>query len=169
MMKVFLKFILFITIPTSAFSQNQWQSWNDNYKPIVFEELMKSELAYADTIEKSDMEEKYYLRMDTYRFMAFFTGELRPLADSTRSSMKRVYRMLGNRDYLWVIDEIKYAYQFKIEDKNYWFAMQSNLDKAFKKEMKKPGPVYLYCLFLNEHELSGTLHNTFLVSEFIKQ
>jgi hypothetical protein len=168
-MKIFLQILLFTSISSFTFSQNQWQSWNDNYKTIVFEELIKSELAYAETIEKSDIEEKYYLRMDTYRFMAFYTGGLRPIADSTRTSMKRVYRMLGNRDYLWVIDEIKYEYQFEIEGKNYWFAMQSNLDKAFKKEMKKPGFVYLYCLFLNEHELSGTLHNTFLVSEFIKQ
>ena len=82
--------------------------------------------------------------------------------------MSRVFWVYGNPDYLPIIDDIKYEYQFAVDDTTYWISMQSILDKPFKEEIREGDLVYLYCLFLNEHGFDGKLYNAFLVSEFRK-
>ena len=112
------------------------------------------------------IEGDYYMRMDSYRFSATYTGEKREIPDSIKASIKRVYKVFGNKEHLAIIDDVKYEYKFNIDGAEYWLSMQSVLDKPFKKEVKKDDTVYLYCLFLNEHGTEGELFNSLLINEF---
>lgn len=167
-MRQILAIIAVLLISQCAFAQNEWDSWNENYQERDIIDLLKFENIYSDSVDKGLIEGKYYLRMDNYRFSAIYTGEKREIPDSIKASMKRVYKVYGNKEYLPIIDQIKNEYQFKIGDSFLWISMQSILDKAFKKEVNKNDRVYLYCLFLNEHTYNGQLYNSFLISEFRK-
>jgi hypothetical protein len=167
-MKLIFNILILFTFSISAYTQDEWDSWNNNYRERNVTDLIKFEKLYADSVDQGLIIGKYYLRMDNYRFSAQFTGKKRDIPDSIKSSMRRVYKVYGNPDYLPIIDALKYEYQFQIDGNTYWISMQSILDKSFKKEVKKDDFVYLYCLFLNEHGLSGELYNTFLISEFRK-
>lgn len=151
-----------------AGAQSDLDSWNENYQEKNIVDLIKYEKLYADSVDQGMIEGKYYLRMDNYRFSALYTGEKREIPDSIKASMKRVYKVYGNKEYLPIIDEIRYEYQFIIDQSICWISLQSILDKAFKKEVKKDDTIYLYCLFLNEHTFKGQLYNSFLISEFRK-
>ncbi len=59
--------------------------------------------------------------MDNYRFSASYTGEKREISDSIKASMKRVYKVYGNKEYLPIIDEVRYEYQFNIGDQCFGF------------------------------------------------
>lgn len=161
-------FIMISFFASFAYSQSDWESWNERYKEINVTNLLSAEELYADSVNKGLIQGMYYLRMDTYRFSAIFTGEKREIVDTIKASMKRVYKVQGNPDFLSIIDKIKYDYQFNIGGEKYWLAVQPNLEKPIKKELKKDDNVYLYCLFLNEHTFKGILYNTFLISEFYK-
>jgi hypothetical protein len=167
-MKLIFPLIAVLIISQSAFAQSNWDSWDENYQEKNITDLLKYEKLYADSVDNGLIEGKYYLRMDNYRFPALYTGERREIPDSVNASMKRVYKMYGNIEYLPVIDQVSFEYQFKIDDSLLWISMQSILDKAFKKEVKKNDTIYLYCLFLNEHTFKGQLYNSFLISEFRK-
>ncbi len=167
-MKYVVNILILSIISFSAYSQDSWDSWNKNYRETDVADLLNFEKTYADSVDQGLIEGKYYMRMDFYRFSAQFTGKKREIPDSIKASIKRVYKEYGNRDYLPLIDEIKYEYQFIIGNDTYWISMQSVLDKPFKTEVKKNDDIYLYCLFLNEHGIKGELYNSFLISEFIK-
>ena len=162
----FLIWFLAVAISNKAFAQSEWDSWNERYKEIEIPDLISFEKQYADSVDRGLISGKHYMRMETYRFSAEFTGKQRDISDSIRSSMKRVYKIFGNPDQLHLFDEIKYEYQFRIGKYLFWCSMQSVLDEPFKKEIKKGKSVYLYCLFLNEHNSQGSLINSFLISEF---
>lgn len=167
MRKLFL--ILFVLTSLWSYSQEYWDSWNENYTEIDPIEMIKLEFKYADSIRSNDVNDDYFLRMDTYRFSATYLGVKRDIPDSTKQSMSRVYKIFGNPDYLAMIKDLKYEYQFNIGDEIIWIPMQNLLNKAFKKEVNKSDNVYLYCLYLNEHTLDGILFNNFLISEFYKK
>lgn len=168
-MKYFLHVLILTSISLSAYTQNSWDSWNENYIEKNVPDLLILEKLYADSVDKGLIEGKHYSRMSNYRFSAQFTGERRQISDSVKSSMTRVYKLFGNRANLSTIEAVKYEYEFIIANNRYWFAMQLILDKPFKKEIKKNVIVHLYSLYLNEHTSNGTLYNSFLISEFRKE
>ena len=159
---------IFLAISSVSFSQTEWDSWNKSYKERSISILINYETLYADSVENGLIKGEYYLRMDKYRFGAIFTGEKREIDNNTLLSMKRVYKTFGNPDYLSTFDNIKAEYEFIIEGDNYWLPIQPILEKPLKKEIRKNGYVYLYCLYLNEHTKQRELFNTLLISEFKK-
>ena len=165
MRQVFIYFGILL-LSQNAFSQVEGDSWDVNYPERNFRELLKYEKAYADSVDRGLIEGRYYVRMDKYKFPARYTGLKREIPDSIKASIKRVYTLQGNKEYMPVIEKIRYQYQFNIDGVLYWFAMQAVLDKPFKKEIRKDEGVYLYCLFLNEYKENGELFNSFLISEF---
>jgi hypothetical protein len=165
-MNRFLIFFLVLAISNKSFAQSEWDSWNEKYKEIEIPELLRFEKQYADSVDRGLITGKHYTRMETYRFPAKYTGKKREISDSVRSSMKRAYKIFGNPDHLNIFDEIKYEYQFRIGGYIFWCSVQPDLNEPFNKEIKKGKSVYLYCLFLNEHNSHGTLYNSFLISEF---
>lgn len=167
--KIIIVFALLSIISSSSFSQSDWDSWDKNYKEISISKLLNSEKIYADSVEKGLIKGEYYLRLDSYRFPAIYTGEKRKILVDVLLSMKRVYELVGNRDYLSTFDNIKSEYKFVIDGNEYWLPIQPILEKLFKKEIMKNEKVYLYCLYLNEHTLKRELYNTLLISEFRKE
>jgi len=166
-MKNILLFFCLIILSLGAFSQNPWDQWDKNYKEVDISELLNFEKAYADSVDRGLIEGKYYARIDKFRFSAYYTGEKREISEETKKSMKNAYKLYAaQRDQLSLLDEVRFEYKFTIDNVDYWFSMQSALDKDFKKEVKKDDEVYLYCLFLNEHQVNGKLTNSFLISEF---
>jgi len=161
--------IALLSISTYSFAQTEWDSWDNNYKEKSISQLISAEKIYADSVEKGLIEGEYYLRMDNYRFPAIYTGEKRKISDDILLSMKRVYKTLGNPEYLSTLDNIKNEYRFIIDGNDYWLAIQPILEKPLKKEMNKNDNIYLYCLYLNEHTIKRELFNTLLISEFKKE
>ena len=167
-MKTLFAFTLaFISIV--SFAQDNWDNWNDTYTEVDPIKIIQLEKQYADSIQSNDVADDYYLRMDTYRFSAQYLSGKRAINESTKKSMARAYKMLGNPDYISLINKLKFEYQFKIGSDTLWFSIQNVLNKSFKKEIKKSDQVYLYCLFLNEFSYDGVLYNSFLISEFYKE
>ena len=158
-----------LSIYSLTYSQNEWDSWNNNYKEKSITQLIRNERIYADSVENGLIEGEYYLRMDNYRFQATFKGEKRPIPEEILQSMKRVYKAVGQPEYLSTFDKIKNEYLFEIDGNEYWFPIQPILEKPLKKEINKNEKVYLYCLFLNEHTIKKELYNTLFISEFKKE
>ena len=158
-----------LSIYSLTYSQNEWDSWNNNYKEKSITQLIRNERIYADSVENGLIEGEYYLRMDNYRFQATFKGEKRPIPEEILQSMKRVYKAVGQPEYLSTFDKIKHEYLFEIDGNEYWFPIQPILEKPLKKEINKNEKVYLYCLFLNEHTIKKELYNTLFISEFKKE
>lgn len=168
-MKLRTVIFLIVLFPVYSFSQDEWENWDKDYKIINVDELLNYEIKYADSTDKGLIEGNYYLRMDTYRFSASYLGEKRRINDTILASMKRVFKMRGNPDYLSTFDDIKHEYKFKIGDIDLWLPIQPVLEKPLRKEIQVGEMVLLYCLFLNEHGMSGDLYNTFFISEFRKE
>jgi hypothetical protein len=165
-----IKIILaLLSISTFSFAQTEWDSWDKNYKEKSISQLISTERIYADSVEKGFIKGEYYLRMDNYRFPAIYTGEKRKISDEVLLSMKRVYKTLGNPDYLSTLDNIKNEYKFVIDGNDFWLPIQPILEKPLKKEMNKNEKIYLYCLYLNEHTVKRELYNTLYISEFRKK
>lgn len=158
-----------LSISHLTLAQAEWDSWNKNYKEKSISQLINTERLYADSVEKRLIDGDYYLRMDNYRFSAIYTGEKRKVSDDILSSMKRVYKTLGNRKYLSTLDDIKNEYKFIIDGIEYWMPIQPILEKPLRKEMCKNDKIYLYCLYLNEHTINKELFNTLFISEFRKE
>jgi hypothetical protein len=167
--KELIIFFVLLTFSVNSFAQSEWDSWNKNYKERSISQMMSSEMIYADSVEKGLIEGEYYVRMDNYRFPAIFTGEKRKIQDEVLLSMKRVYKRLGNEEYLPTLDKIKNEYEFVIDGEKYWLPIQPILEKPLKKEVNKNDRIYLYCLYLNEHTLKKELYNTLFISEFRKE
>ncbi|MHC1776386.1 MAG: hypothetical protein AB9834_13360 [Lentimicrobium sp.] len=158
--------IALLSIYSYSYSQTEWDSWNNNYKEKSISQLIINERIYADSVENGLIEGEYYLRMDNYRFQAIYKGEKRKISENVLLSMKRVYKNLGNPEYLSTFDNIKNEYLFAIDGDEYWLPIQPILEKPLKKEINKNEQVYLYCLFLNEHTIKKELYNTLFISEF---
>ena len=167
-MKRNLLILIFIVCSSFVYSQDDWSSWNENYNEINIKKIISKEKAYADSVDNGLIDGKYYIRMSTYRFDAIYTGEKRKISENVKSSMRRVYKTLGNPEHLAIIDNIEHEFKFLVEDEEYWFPIQIVLEKPLKKENKRGEVVHLYCLFLNEHDMEGILYNSFFISEFKK-
>jgi NADH:ubiquinone oxidoreductase subunit C len=148
-----------------------WNSWNNNYKDINFSNLINFELNYADSVNQNVSTSDYYGRIDKYRFSAIYSGNKREIPLVSKESMKRVCSIYDKTDSfsINIVNNIKYEYQFYIDNKSYWFALQAVLENPFAQEIKSGTEVYLYCLFLNEHTSDKILFNSFLISEFRKR
>ena len=164
-----MKTSIFLSIILISFfgnSQDLWEKWDTNYPVINIDTLISNETNYALSVENDTSQTQYYARMANYRLELTYLGEPRPINESSKKSMKNVYKLFGNREHLPIIDKIEYEYKFELNGSIYWLAAQAVLDSALKKELKKGKSAILYCLFLNEHTVDHTLHNSFLISEF---
>jgi len=168
-MKKYYHFILLLIISTSCFSQDGFENWNKRYQEINLPELIRFETSYADSVNNGLIEGMYYTRLKLYRITAECLGEERQLADSIQSSMKNVNKLVGEQEFLPVIEAVKKEYLFKIDGKDYWFAIQHVLEEPFQNEIMAHDTVTLYCVFFNEHRWNKALYNTFLISEFRKE
>ncbi|MEO9849473.1 MAG: hypothetical protein ABJH72_13565 [Reichenbachiella sp.] len=159
---------LVLLLPSMLFAQvDPYEKWDKNYTEIDLSELLNSEQMYADSIESNfDETQQLYFRAEKYRFVATFTGNWRAFSDQRESIMSFVFKMIGVDQSITrtIKNEIELVCQFgKI-----WMPIQPQLEKSFKKEVKKNADVYLYTLFLNSHSSKG-LSNIFFVSEFISE
>jgi hypothetical protein len=166
-MKSLLPF-LFLLIPCSLFAQEDpWATWDQNYKEADVIAMTSWEQKYADSIDNEPKAIKFYSRLSKYRFDVVFTGEFRELTEDRREAMKSTYKLRAGE--IATFDETREEVQIRLPDNQLlWMPIQPQLVKPFKKEIKKKKPVYLYCLFFNQHMNDGTLYNIFFISEFRK-
>lgn len=162
--------LFFILLSINSFSQNDqdyWAAWNTNYPETALLEVLQNERSYADSVESNPDIPPYYGRVDKYRFRAEFTGQIRPLDKSIRSSMKRIYKFFIGDPSL--IDKvIKSEVLIKVGGEEIWMSVQKQILKAMKDELKIGETIMLYCLYLNEHSEQFGLRNMFIISEFVK-
>ena len=162
-----LLFLLFFK-PCLLFAQDDpWMSWDKNYRETDVVAMLELEQKYADSIDGNPKAVKFYTRLSKYRFEGVFTGEFRDLTDDRREAMKSTYKLRAGE--IAVFDETHEEVQIRLADNQlYWLPIQPQLVRPFKKEIKKKKPVYLYCLFFNQHKNDGTLYNILFISEFRK-
>jgi chorismate mutase len=165
-MKSILPLLLFI--PYSLFAQeDQWAKWDENYRETDVIAMLEREQKYADSIDGDAKAVKFYRRRSGYRFEGVFTGEFRNLTEDRREAMKSTFKLFGGENPIF--DKTREEVQIRLADNQIlWLPIQPQLVKPFKKEIKKRKPVYLYCIFFNQHKRDGTLYNIFFISEFRK-
>jgi len=168
-MRYTLYTILLLFISILCFSQNGFESWDKRYVKANISDVLRFETAYADSVNKGLIDGKYYSRFSLFRIEAEFTGEIRDLADSIKTSMKNVNKLFGEKEFLPVINAVKKEYRFRIDGNEYWFPIQNVLEEPFQNEIMNHDTVILYCIFFNEHRWNRALYNTFLISEFRKE
>lgn len=165
-----LSTLLFLFLALNTFAQTEdeyWGKWDSNYPEINVLNVLKSEKAYADSIEKNPNIPPYYVRADKFRFTAEYTGQIRPIDKDILTSMKNVLKLVvGNPSQLDGL--IKSEALFVIGTDKIWMPIQVEILKALQKEIKAGNKAILYCMFLNEHTSKNKLYNTFLISEFSK-
>lgn len=162
--KTLITFIL-LTLSVISYGQDDWGTWDKNYRKEKYSDIINEERNYADSVEKDPKIVQYYLRLDKYQIVGEYGGKSRPIDKDVLHSMKNVYKaFVGNPDQL---DELVHTeFLFKINGKEIWLPIQKQLEDALKEELKKGQKTTLYCLFLNEHSEEKKLYNTFLISEF---
>jgi hypothetical protein len=162
------KYILtiFCLAATLCFSQSGIKSWDVNYIEVNPQKIIKSEIEYANAVEKDTTQgSQYYIALRKFRFMATFTGNKRPLNKTVLNSMQRVLKIkTGNAEFLNGL--VSKEFEFNIGTTTVWMPIQNQLIAPFESEVKKGDRVLLYTLFTNEHPSKGRIINTFLVSEF---
>jgi len=167
-MKNFLTFGLLLVLNFSFGQENPYDSWNKNYLEVDYEEIVNDEIQYADSVEKDSTAVQFFSRLKKYRFEAQYTGNWREIDQRRIEVMKMVFKMrAGNVPEIF--DSIEKEAEMKMENGTIWMPIQPNLEKPFKKEIKKNRHVYIYALFFNMHNMSGELYNLFLISEFIAE
>ncbi len=144
---------------------NPYDSWNENYSEIELDELLQYEKKYADSIENNPDAVQFYAREDGYRFEGTFTGKWRDITSERINSMKIVHKIFAGEHPIF--DQIQKEVEVHSGANSLWMPIQPNLEKSFKKEVKKNKQVYLYALYFNKHSEDGTLENIFFISEFI--
>lgn len=166
--KTCLSLVVFLVSMTVSLAQDgYWEKWNKNYKEVDVEALLRFERQYADSVNQDAEAAKLYSRKDGYRFLGTFTGQLRDLSEDRREAMKITFSLFSGKNE--VFDQISQEVQIRVGTELIWMPIQPILEAPFKEEIKKNRDVYLYTLYLNHHNLQGTLYNLFLISEFIKQ
>ena len=160
------KYILFLILVSAVgFSQSGFDDWDANYEFIVVDEVLAFEEKYAQEVEKDTTSGHYYVRMDTYRFFAEFTGNIRPVEDKVINSVKRVYK-IRTGDSSILNDLVLKEYEFNVGNSKIWMPIQNQLVDYFNSEVNIGEKVLLYALFTNEHHFEGGFTNVFLISEF---
>lgn len=165
-MKHFTYLMIFFVLFSICKLNGQNANWNDNYRITDVTHLITYEKTYSDSVDKGLIAGMTYSSMRPIRFVANYTGEKRKITPQTKSRMKGVYKFWGDKRFLSLFDQIESEYEFSINNQIFWFAIQSKLEKDFKREVKRNKNVVLYCLFLNCHPRKGELVNNFLISEF---
>lgn len=168
-MKNTIYILLLLFISTLGFSQDDFEKWNERYTKINFTDLMRYETAYADSVDRGIIEGKYYARYERYQIKAECLGKERAIADSIKTSIMNVNKLFGEKEFLPVITSLKKEYLFRIDGKEYWFAIQHVLEKPFQDEIMQNDTVILYCMHFNEHRWNKALYNSFLISEFRRE
>lgn len=83
---------LLIFTSNFIFSQSGFQDWDKNYNYRSYEEIIQSELDYAQEVEKDTTQGHYYVALGKYRFIAEFTGNHREIDPESNKSMRRVLK-----------------------------------------------------------------------------
>lgn len=163
MKSIFTIFLIFISLQLLA--QDEWESWDKNYKEVNFSRICNLEKAYADSIEKNKDIPQYYSRLDKYKIKATYLGKFQVIDSNIFRSMKNVFKQyIGNPEKLEGM--IEHECLFQIDGYLVWLPIQEVLRKALINEVIPTKEMELYCLFMNEHSSKGQLNNIFLVSEF---
>jgi hypothetical protein len=141
---------IFLFISTSVLGQSAndyWASWDKNYRKANGTTLLNAEKAYAEYVENHPEIAQYYVRQDSYRFVAEYIGKTRPLNTLVRESMYRAYTLTMRRDIKELGDIYKAEALFKIGYETLWMPIQVNILKGLKKEVVKGDKITLYCFF----------------------
>lgn len=164
-MKALLLILLSNTLLLSIQAQDGWETWDQNYALVKYNDVIAKEKAYALKVENDSSEVQYFARIDKYKINAKYLGEQRAIEANTLASMKRVFKLfIGNDGDL--DNMAKNEFLFEIEGNRVWLPIQQVLEKDFKKETKKISVLSLYCLFINEHSENKDIYNIFFISEF---
>lgn len=167
MKSLFATLAFHIAFTAMGYSQDGFDKWNRNYKDVDIVEILEYEKKYADSIETEFGASARYARVDKFRFTAAYLGKKRKINSQVLQSMKTVFKLfLGGSTQL--DGAVKNEYLFQIGEVQFWVPIQKQLEKPFKKEIKKSEKAHLYCLFLNEHSGNG-LFNTIFICEFKKE
>ncbi len=157
--------ILFVLISNFIHSQNGIEDWDKNYRYVSAEKIIQDEIDYSKEVEKDTTEGHYYVAMEKFRFIAEFTGNERQIDSKVLSSMKRVLKIkTGSAEVLNGL--VSKEFEFVIGKSKIWMPIQNQLIDDFINELTKGKKVLLYTLFTNEHEYTGGIINTFMISEF---
>lgn len=164
------KIILLALLSSSlaSFSQNGFADWDKNYPYKNAEIIVKEEKAYAKKVETDKDEAPYYVSLQKFRFIAEFTGNIRPIQREVSGSMYRVFKIkMGNNQIL--DDLLSHELEFNIGSTTLWMPIQTQLINDFKSEIAPKSKVLLYTLLCNEHDTKNNLYNSFLISEFTSE
>ncbi len=160
--------IIFVLISNLIYSQNGFEDWDKNYRIENPEDIIQNELDYAEKVDNKEIEGKYYVAMEKFRFIAQFTGNERNVNSEVYNSMKRVFKIkTGKSDVLNGL--VSKEFEFIIGKSKIWMPIQNQLIEPFESEVNNGDKVLLYCLFTNEHKFEGGIINTFLISEFTSE
>ena len=158
--------MVFAVISLTEGAKGQDDNWNKNYPAIEIKKLLQYEKLYADSVDNGLILGNIYNRMSFFRFYGVFTGEKRNISKESKSEMKWVYKIHGDKNYAFLIDELKTEYKFNIDGTELWLSIRNKLEEAFDKEVKSNSEVLLYCTFFNNHIAKNHLTNYFMISEF---
>jgi len=151
-----------------GYSQKGLEDWDIKYKLKDITELIEFEANYARKIEADTSTAQYYIRLESYRFLGYYTGIIRPISNESYNSLFNVYRLkYGDTSPLEnIISKNSSEVGIKVNDKVFWMPIQDILIEPFNNEVKENEEVLLYTLFTNEHTQNKKTINTFLISEF---
>ncbi len=164
-MSKYILCLILIVVTKVGFSQSGFEDWDENYKFINVDEVIAFEEKYAQEVEKDTTTGHYYVRIDTYRFFAEYTGNIRLVKDDVINSVKRVLK-IKTGDSGILNDLVSKEYEFNVGNSKVWMPIQNQLLDFFNNEVNKGDKVLLYALFTNEHHFEGGITNIFLISEF---
>lgn len=127
--------------------------------------MLAYEKEYADSIDAMPNSQRYYSRIDKYRFVAELVGDTRTLEEERELVMYYVFKLnVGNPAQLAPV--LHKEVLFKVNGELMWLPIQKDLLPQLKKEFKKGDKIQLYCLYFNHHRADKKLFNIFLISEF---
>ncbi len=148
-----------------AIAQSAFDDWDQFYKLVNIQELLKREYEYKARTEENKEIAQYYLDFSKVRFLGKFNGEIEKIPVETKESAQRSMLVrTGNQTF---VNEY-YQHQVKIyvNEKYFWMPIQKQLLASFKSEVEMNKNVLLYCFFALEHSEDGELKIIFLISDF---
>lgn len=153
--------LLFFALLGNA--QDYWESWEQNYPEIVFEDVRKAEQKHLEETQKGEISGGNFTAIEKYRFPVTYSGDSREmLQDDWDRIASAMDWFLGNHDFLQLYGgEIL----VEIDGEKYWFPIQNELYSAMMEELKPGDEIMIYAVMVSSLHADDFLF-TFLISEF---
>ena len=159
--------IILFLLPSVTSGQSIWSAWDSAYSEVNVKMWMNKEIKYAREVDTGMTMGNLHHRMESIRFPAKYKKRMRPIAEETSNSIKRVYNLYGGNPN--IIDMIDYEVLIEADGVTAWMPIKKELIKELKRITRKKSKIYLYCHYLNELLEDGRLYHHFLISELHAQ